>query len=754
MRKVSHLLFLVFGILISSVSPVSAVAPTVGSFTAISTTWGPQVEVTITPPTSNSLGAWSYSSSNTSVATVSGAVLNILSVGTSTITATQAAAGEYDSVVRTTTLTVNGAAPTIGAFAPITRPLDQGAFSITPPTTNSAGVWSYSSSNPAVASISGSTITPLATGTTTITATQAANWNWAAASVTTTLTVTGGTPTLGSFNDLTLTLGTVAQVTLIPPSSNSSGSWTFSTSNPAVATISGTQLIPIAVGTATITAAQSASGNFGPATKTMTLRVQGGPPILGTFGALSAALQPFAANTLTITPPTSSSNGAWSFTSSDTAVATISGNVATLLKIGTTTITATQAASGNFGSSNPLTTTLTVTGATPLLGPWGNIEKKIEDSEFLLTPPTSPSAGTWTYTSSNLNVASVIGDKVKILDVGQTVITAKQAANWNWVENTAQLTLTILGTTPTIGTFGPIEAGVGDAPIAITSPTSNSSGTWTYASSDLSVATIVDGKLNIVGAGISTITAVQNAAGKFGRSSSIATSVTVKPRATVGEFGNVSATYNDVAKTIINPISNSSGAWSYSSSDVTVVNLSGNLMNFVGVGTAIITARQSGVDNFAPTTKTFSVTVSPKSPTLGNYPEIKVKFSKNPILIPVPTSNSLGKWNLTLADSSLGAIVDGKLNIYKAGFSILRATQAANGNYSGASISTAITVTPSATATLKGRIITVSLGGAQGVVTINGKKAKFGANKVLPGSRLVVVKVDGSVVLRKSFKVN
>jgi len=754
MRKVSHLLLLALGIAGWGIAPANAVPPTVGAFSAISATWGPQVEVTITPPSSNSLGSWSYTSSNTSVATVSGAVLNILSVGTSTITATQAAFGEFDSVVRTTTLTVNGAAPTIGAFTPISRPLDQGTFSITPPTTNSAGTWSYTSSNPAVATISGSTVTPLATGTTTITATQAANWNWASASVTTTLTITGGTPTLGAFNDLNLTLGTVAQVTLIPPSSNSSGAWTFSTSNPAVATISGAQLIPIAVGTATITATQAASGNFGPANKTMTLKVQGGPPTLGTFGVLTAALQPFAANTLTITPPTSTSNGAWSFTSSDLTVATVSGNVATLLKIGTTTITATQAASGNFGASNPVTTTLTITGATPVLGPWGNIEKKIEDPEFALTTPTSPSAGAWTYTSSNPNVASVSGDKVKILDVGQTVITAKQAANWNWVEATAQLTLTILGTTPTIGTFGPIEAGVGDSLLTITAPTSNSTGTWSYTSSNPAVATIVDGKLNIVGVGISTITAVQNAAGKFGRSSSIATSVTVKSRATVGDFSNVSATYGDVAKSITNPSSTSTGAWTYTSSNTNIVNLVGNIMNFVGVGTATITARQAGIDTLAPTTKTFNVTVSPKAPTLGSYSEIKVKFSTDPIAIPVPTSNSNGAWTFTIADPNLGTIVDGKLSVAKAGFSVLRATQAASGNYSGISVSTILTVTPSASATLKGRTITVSVGGGIGKVTINGKKAKIGANKVLPGSRLVIVKVDGNVVLRKTFKVS
>lgn len=50
---------------------------------------------TITPPTSNSTGAFTYTSSNTNVATISGDVITVLDAGTSTITATQAAAGGY-----------------------------------------------------------------------------------------------------------------------------------------------------------------------------------------------------------------------------------------------------------------------------------------------------------------------------------------------------------------------------------------------------------------------------------------------------------------------------------------------------------------------------------------------------------------------------------------------------------------------------------------------------------------------------------
>jgi voltage-gated potassium channel Kch len=60
----------------------------------------------ITNPPSLSSGAFSYTSSDTSVATISGNTVTIQGLGASTITVTQAAAGSYVSATTTATLTV------------------------------------------------------------------------------------------------------------------------------------------------------------------------------------------------------------------------------------------------------------------------------------------------------------------------------------------------------------------------------------------------------------------------------------------------------------------------------------------------------------------------------------------------------------------------------------------------------------------------------------------------------------------------
>jgi uncharacterized protein YjbI with pentapeptide repeats/alpha-tubulin suppressor-like RCC1 family protein len=61
---------------------------------------------TLVDPSSNSPVAFTYSSSNTSVATIAGNVVTIVNLGTTTITASQVANATYDSGSATTTLTV------------------------------------------------------------------------------------------------------------------------------------------------------------------------------------------------------------------------------------------------------------------------------------------------------------------------------------------------------------------------------------------------------------------------------------------------------------------------------------------------------------------------------------------------------------------------------------------------------------------------------------------------------------------------
>jgi hypothetical protein len=69
--------------------------------------------------------------------------------------------------------------------------------------------------------------------------------------------------------------------------------------------------------------------------------------------------------------------------------------------------------------------------------------KAVGDAPFSITAPTSNSSGSFTYTSSNTDVATISGSSVTIVTAGNTTITANQAAAGNFTQGSATTVLTV-----------------------------------------------------------------------------------------------------------------------------------------------------------------------------------------------------------------------------------------------------------------------------------------------------------------------
>lgn len=82
------------------------IKPTINPWSITTKTYG-DAPFTLTPPTSNSSGAFTYTSPETSVVTISGNTVTILQAGTATITASQEASGNYAPGSTPAILTVN-----------------------------------------------------------------------------------------------------------------------------------------------------------------------------------------------------------------------------------------------------------------------------------------------------------------------------------------------------------------------------------------------------------------------------------------------------------------------------------------------------------------------------------------------------------------------------------------------------------------------------------------------------------------------
>jgi hypothetical protein len=372
-------------------NPPTPTAPTLSNFSNITMALN-AAPVPITPPTSTSKGAFTYSIDNAAVATLnvdaqSGAVtVKPIVAGTANITATQAPTSTYATGSISATLTVTGSTPnpptpttpTLSNFSNITMALTAAPVALTAPTSTSAGAFTYSIDNAAVATLnvdaqSGAvTVKPIVAGTANITATQAPTSTYATGSISATLTVTGSSPnapTLTGFSDITTIVG-AAPIPLTPPTSTSAGAFTYSIDNAAVATLnvdaqSGAVTVkPIVAGTANITATQAPAGAYVAGSITAKLTVNPPTPKITNFSDRTIKLRK-GATSFTLAPK-STSAAAFSFQSSNPQVAQVgaTSGVVTVNGAGTTTLTVTQGPAGTFGAGSA-SATLTVTSPSP-----------------------------------------------------------------------------------------------------------------------------------------------------------------------------------------------------------------------------------------------------------------------------------------------------------------------------------------------------------------------------------------------------
>jgi len=493
-----------------------------------------QKTITLTPPATNSPGAWSIEIDNPKIATANGLTLTLLSAGTSIIRYAQAASGAYNAASRSTRLTVTPGIPTLGEFKDQTVALSAGTYTINPPTSPSDGSWSFQSLDQSIATISGNKVTLLDGGDVSIRATQSPTLNWLTTTATMKLSVTAPSPTVGTFSDITLSIDSVSKVELILPASNSKGSWTLTSADPSVASVNGLTVTALKSGTTKISAKQAPSGGYRSIIVTLNVTILAVDPVVTASGFLDRTVEiiPGTPQQISLAAPVSNSPGTWTFTSSDPTIASINGNSLSALKPGKVTVTAVQGPALKFGSSKPFTISVFVKGRQSLTAP-ANIEKLAGDPDVAIAYPTSQSTGKWSATSSDPTIAAVNGNAIKLGNAGTAIITLTQEATDSWIASSTTFSVRVIGVTPTLGAFAPFEISAGEKLTTSKAPLSNSAGKWIYSSSDPKVVAVIDNVITGVAVGTATISAYQQPAGKYGQSNTLQTTVTVKAAAVV-----------------------------------------------------------------------------------------------------------------------------------------------------------------------------------------------------------------------------
>ncbi len=331
----------------------NTITPSLGSFSVPAKVLGDSAFALI-PPTSNSNGSFSYNSSNTSVATVSGNIVTIVGTGTSVITAVQSPSGLYGSASASVNLVVT--IPVPANAAP------------NPPARNSADVISFYSN--AYTNVSGIDW----------------NQNWGQSTTVTEVSISGNpTRKYENFNyqgvqlsgSVNVSAMSYLHIDIWTPNCNTFDLYLINTSPGLVE--QKVSLTPSFLGwnSFDIALTQYNTVNL---SNIQQLKLVGTPfgssivyydnlyfwrpsnlPALSNFIIPAKQLgdAPFS-----ITPPTSNSTGAFTYSSSNTSVATVSGSTITIVGVGTANITATQAATATYASGT-ITTAFVVSYPGP-----------------------------------------------------------------------------------------------------------------------------------------------------------------------------------------------------------------------------------------------------------------------------------------------------------------------------------------------------------------------------------------------------
>jgi hypothetical protein len=196
------------------------------------------------------------------------------------------------------------------------------------------------------------------------------------------------------------------------------------------------------------------------------------------------------------------------YTSSAPAIATIENGSLHILGAGSVTITASQPGNENWLAAPAVPKALVIAKRNQTIDFPAFSVHAMGDADF--APGAMASSGLpITYVSATPTVATIVNGKIHIVGKGTAVITASQAGNTSWNAATpVKQTLTVEKGQQGIR-FPELPVKHYGDPDFAPGATASSGLAITYVSSNLQVATIVLGKIHIIGIGRTTIIASQ-----------------------------------------------------------------------------------------------------------------------------------------------------------------------------------------------------------------------------------------------------
>jgi surface protein len=614
-------------------------------------------------PSSYSNGAYTFSVSPSTVATIVGAnsnMLHIVGSGSATLTVTQAATSNYETQTVTASVTVNPNLPNL-VLGPVTATYGDADFQLVP-SSNSNGAYTFSVSPSSVATI-------IASGITWTTRTSAADNNWNSVAYGNGLWVAvafsgTGNRVMTSPDGITWTSRTSAADNNWKSVAYGNGLWVAvaasGTGNRVMTSPDGiTWTIRTSADDINWTSVAYDNGLWVAVAASGVNRVMTSPDgINWTLRTTSSAENQW--NSVAY------GNGLWvavSYSGNGDRVMTSPDGITWTIRTSAADNSWKSVAYGNglwvavsyFGSGNNVMTSpdgITWTSRTGIPdGFWlsvayGNgLWVAVGETDKVMTSPdginwtiiTSDANNYWSSVSydnglwvavafsgtgnrvmtSNYN-NNMFNNMLHIVGGGSATLTVTQAATSNYEARTVTASVTVAKASPGLrmsyGGQNSIYNRYGDGNVNIRDYLiTNSNGDYTFSVSPSTVATIVganNNKLNIVGVGTATLTVTQAATANYS-AQTINVPVTIAKAWPNIIFAPIIATYGNNDFQLL-PSSNSDGAYTFlvsPSTVATIVGANSNMLHIVGVGTATLTVTQAATSNYETLTINVPVTV-------------------------------------------------------------------------------------------------------------------------------------------------
>ena len=379
------------------------------------------------------------------------------------------------------------------------------------PTVNSSLSVTLTSSTTGICSLSGFVLTINAIGTCTLEASQAGDTNHnAAVSVTRSFQITGkARPILGTFNDVTSVFG-VPRVSFTAPTSNVSGTLTYSTSNNSVVSLANnetTTLTIVAPGTSVIVATLTPDSTslYETVTESMTVTISKAAQSLLEVSSTTK----FAGETHTVVSSGGSGTGLLTYQVTSGSC-TFTGAVITSSIAQSCAIRVTKAADSNYEevSGNAV---VVFDKRTQSISFSGISNRIFSPTPFTITLPTVSSGAVVTVTSETTGVCTLNGAQITIITQG--LCTLKASAAESSVYQAAQDVyqgFSIAGkaaVTITANHVVPQSMRRGAPAVRLVGGTGSVPGSYAYESLNTSVMTASGDSVTAVAAGTATIKA-------------------------------------------------------------------------------------------------------------------------------------------------------------------------------------------------------------------------------------------------------